>query len=180
MNTQAGRNIFLTTGITSSRGFTLIELLVVISLISMVLFITIPRLQDNPFLDKKRKASLWIMGTVRALKQKSVHERKDYTLHIDIDTGKLWVSNESMTAEALLEAEQNGYAVPDEFRIQDIEFPGQGKFSLGRSDIHFSKKGYSDMAFIHAELSDGSRRSFLIEPFLPGVKLYEENISFNQ
>ena len=57
---------------------------------------------------------MWIIGTVQALKQKSVHERKDYTLHIDIDTGKLWVSNESMTTEELLEAEQNGYAVPDD------------------------------------------------------------------
>ncbi len=165
---------------TSSKGFTFIELLVVLSLVSLMLFITIPRLQDNPFVDEKRKVSVWIIGTVQALKQRAVQERKDYTLHIDIDTGRLWVSNELMSADELLAAEQDAFSIPDLFRIQDVEFPGQGKFSLGRSDIHFSKKGYSDMALIHAELGDDSLRSFLIEPFLPRVKLYEENISFNQ
>ena len=180
MKTQAGRNIFRATGITSSQGFTLIELLVVLSLVSLMLFITIPRLQDNPFLDQNRKASMWIIGTVQALKQKSVREHQDYALHCNIDSGQLWISNESMTTEERLEAEQSGFSVPDEFRIKDIEFPGQGKISIGQSDIHFSKKGYSDMALIHVELSDNSQRSFLIEPFLPRVKLYEENISFKQ
>lgn len=162
----------------SSRGFTLIELLVVLSLVSLMLFITIPRLQDNPFLDQNRKASLWIVGTIQALKEKSVRERQDYVLHCNVDAGQFWITNESMTIEERLEAEQSGFSVPAEFRVKDVEFPDQEKVSIGQSDIYFSKKGYSDMALIHVELSDNSQRSFLIEPFLPRVKLYEENISF--
>ncbi len=180
MNTQTKRNIFPATGITSSRGFTLIELLVVLSLASLMLFITVPRLQDNPFLDEDRKTSAWIVGTIRALKQKSVQAGQDHALHINTDAGTIWVSNESMTTEELLDAEKSGFLMPDDFRLLDIEFPHQGQYPLGQSIVHFSKKGYSDMAIIHAQLSDESHRSFLIEPFLTRVKLYDENISFNQ
>ena len=72
------------------------------------------------------------------------------------------------------------FSVPAEFTVKDVEFPDRGQISIGQPDIRFSKKGYSDMALIHVELSDNSQRSFLIEPFLPRVKLYAENISFQE
>ena len=165
---------------TSSKGFTFIELLVVLSIISLLLFITIPRIQGNPFLDEKRGASIWIMGTVQALKQKAVREQVGQTLHVDIDQGRFWASNAAMTAEEHLEAAAGAFVAPDGFRVLDISFPERETVSLGTADIHFYKEGYSDMAIIRAELVGDTVCSFLVEPFLPGAKRYAENISFNQ
>jgi prepilin-type N-terminal cleavage/methylation domain-containing protein len=164
----------------TSPGFTLLELLVVLSLVSLMLLFTLPRIQDNPFLDNTRKVSVWITGTVRTLKQKSVKEHRDYTLHVDINSGRLWVSDESMNAEALLEAERKGYLIPEDFRINKVEFPDRDSATPDRPAIHFSKRGYSDMALIQTEGDAGAPRAFLIEPFLPGVKIYDEQISFSQ
>ena len=163
----------------ASRGFTVIELLVVLALVAMLLLFVAPRFPDNPLTDRSRKAAVWITGTVRMLKQKSVHEHRDHTLHIDIAGGRLWFSHEAMAAEALLAAENEAYALPAELRIRDVEFPGREPLTTGLAAIFFSKRGYSDMALIHAEQHD-SPRTYLIEPFLPEVKIYAEDISFRQ
>ncbi|MCP3950769.1 MAG: prepilin-type N-terminal cleavage/methylation domain-containing protein [Desulfobacterales bacterium] len=163
-----------------SRGFTVVELLVVLALVSLLLLFVAPRIPDNPLFDKTRKASVWITGTVRALKQKSVHEHRDYTLHINIDTGQLWVSHEAMGAEALLAAEIKAYLLPAGLRVRDVEFPGREPMTVGLAAIFFSKKGYADMALIHVEQHGRLTRSYLIEPFLPKVKIYAEDIDFSK
>ena len=50
------------------RGFTLIELIVVISLIGLMLFFSLPRLQNNPFIDDSKKSARWLIGKVQTLK----------------------------------------------------------------------------------------------------------------
>ena len=46
------------------RGFTLIELIVVIALIGLMLFFSLPRLQNNPFLDGSKKSARWCRDAV--------------------------------------------------------------------------------------------------------------------
>ncbi len=54
-------------------------------------------------------------------------------------------------------------------------------YSLSASDyICFYKAGYSDKAIIHIEDEDHYQVSFLIEPFLPNMKLYQEYVSFEE
>ena len=161
-----------------NQGFTLIELIVVITLISLMLFFAIPRFQVDVLSDNTNKASRWIMLKVHSLKEKAVREQKLYVLHISLDSNRLWVTSEIMSQEEFQAAEANGYELSDNINLLDVEYPDEEKISVGRADIYFYKKGYSDKAIIHISNDDNERRSFLIEPFLSHVRLYDKYIGF--
>ncbi len=161
-----------------NQGFTLIELIVVITLISLMLFFVIPRFQVDVLSDNTNKVSRWIMLKVHSLKEKAVREQKLYVLHISLDSNRLWVTSEIMSQEELQAAEANGYELSDNINLLDVEYPDEEKISVGRADIYFYKKGYSDKAIIHISNDDNERRSFLIEPFLSHVRLYDKYIGF--
>ncbi len=166
--------------LSAAPGFTLIELVVVLALISLMLFVTLPRLPDNPFVDEKRKTSAWLMGRIQSLKDEAVLQARDYFLHIDMESGRLWSTHDSMNADELTSARQGGFVLPEGARVQSVAFPESEPQTTGQVDIRFSRKGYAQMALIHTAFSDDTQRWFLVEPFLPGVKLYEEPISFEQ
>jgi len=167
------RNKYHRRQLLSKNGFTLIELVVVISLISLLLFFSMPRFEVMQLNDTSRKASQWIIANIRYLKEHSLRDRKPYIMHIGIDTGRLWITDPSMTEENRQQAAQSAFTLPPDIRILDVEYPELGKLSMGRADIHFTEKGYSDKAMIHIAYDDQKQRSFLIEPFLPEVKIYE-------
>jgi len=158
------------------KGFTLIELVVVVALISIMLFLAIPRFQSDFFTDSTKKVSRWIMYKVPALKENAFRKQKKYVLHVGIDSEKLWITHESMSDEELQDAEMDGYKLPDDIKLQDVEFPDEQVISAGRADIYFYEKGYSDKAIIHMVHDDDHRLSFLIEPFLPQVHLYNKYV----
>jgi prepilin-type N-terminal cleavage/methylation domain-containing protein len=160
------------------KGFTLIELIVVISLIGMMLFFAIPRFQSDVLSDSTKKVSRWILLKVPYLKQKSAREQKQYILHMNLDSNRLWITHQEMPEEALQSAETNGYKLPDDIKLLDVEYPDQEKISVGQADIYFDGKGYSDKAIIHLENDDNERLSFLIEPFLHRVRLYNRYVGF--
>jgi len=159
-------------------GYTLIELVVVIALISIMLFIALPRFRDNILTDQARKTSRWIITQARHLKQQSVREKKDYILHVDMEADKLWISTREMEDDMLQHAENKAYHLSEDVSILDVEFPGKGKISVGQAEIYFYGKGYSDKALIHLEQDNERQFSFLIEPFLPKVKYTEEYSDF--
>ncbi len=160
------------------RGFTLIELIVVISLIGLMLFVSLPRLQDNPFLDGSKQSSRWLIGKVRSLKESAIRDQKQYTLHFDLDSGRIWETNESMSPEGLEGAALNSsYSLPDDLRIIDIEYPQKGKTYSGQAEITFYKAGYTDKALVHMQ-EDDTYLSFLIEPFLSNVQFFESYARF--
>lgn len=160
-----------------SSGFTLIELIVVIALISTMLVFSIPRLQGNPFLDDTKKSARWIIGKVQALRENAIRNQKRYTLHFDLDTGRIWNTDESIEAEAAETAALDAYALPENLRIVDIEYPIAGQVSSGRADIIFYKEGYTDKAIIR--MADGEQNiSLLIEPFLATVKVFDKYAGF--
>ena len=160
------------------NGYTLIELVVVISLISIMLFFALPRFQDTVLTDSTKKFSRWLISKTRSLKAAAVRDQKRYNLNVDLDTGKFWVTSDSMSEEERQNAGQNGYRLPEDVRIIDIEFPLKGKITGGQVEIDFYSADYSDKAMIHIENSSRKQLSFLIEPFLPGAKLYEEYVGF--
>ena len=116
-------------------GFTLIELIVVISLIGLMLFFSLPRLQNNPFLDGSKKSARWLIGKVQALKESAIRDQKQYSLHFDLDSGRIWETNESMSQEDYDSAELNSYALPEDVRILDVEYPAKEKITSGRTEI---------------------------------------------
>lgn len=162
-----------------NRGFTLIELIVVISLISLMLFFTIPRFQSSVFQDNTKQVSRWIIFKVQALKEKSVREQHRYVLHINLDTATLWTTHDAMSQEERQTAKTNGYHIPPDVNVLDVEYPDEKKALVGQADIHFYEKGYSDKAIIHIENSHNQQRSFLIEPFLASVRMYQEYVHLN-
>jgi general secretion pathway protein H len=158
-------------------GFTLIELIVVISLIGLMLFFSLPRLQNNPFLDDSKKSARWLIGKIQALKESAVRDQKQYSLHIDLDSGRLWETNESMSQEDHESAALNSYALPEDVRLLDVEFPAKEKITSGQTEITFYKAGYTDKAFVHMQEGE-IYLSFLIEPFLSNVQVIEEYAGF--
>jgi prepilin-type N-terminal cleavage/methylation domain-containing protein len=159
------------------RGFTLIELIVVIALIGLMLFFSLPRIQNNPFLDDSKKSARWLIGKIQALKESAIRDQKQYSLHFDLDSGRIWQTNESMSQEDYENAELNSYALPENVRIMDIEYPAKEKITSGRAEITFYKAGYTDKAFVHMQEGD-TYLSFLIEPFLPNIQVTEEYEGF--
>ena len=161
-----------------NSGYTLIELVVVISLISILLFFAIPRVQDTFLTDNTKKFSRWFITTIRNLKAAAVRDQKRYILNINIDAGRFWVTSDSMSEEELQDAANAGYSLSDDVRIIDIEFPLKGKITGGQAEISFYKADYSDKAMIHIEDDSRKQMSFSVEPFLSGVRLYEKYIGF--
>jgi len=161
-----------------SNGFTLIELIVVISLISIITFVSVPRFHNKTMPDNTKKVSRWIMITSQSLKEKSFRDQKLYTMYVDMESRQLWVTDESMSEEEILKAGRQGFLIPDDVELLDVEFPGNNKIISGLADICFYPDGHSDMALIHIKDDDNNQLSFLIEPFLSKVKLYEEYSGF--
>jgi prepilin-type N-terminal cleavage/methylation domain-containing protein len=163
-----------------SNGFTLIEIIVVISLISLILFIAIPRFHNSVLTDSTKKTSRWITAKIRVLKESAVREHKLYVLSVDMDSNSMWVTHASMTEDELQGAPQNAYQLPDDIRVLAVEYPHDDKIEAGRADIYFYEKGYSDMAIIHIENSDSEPFSFRIEPFLQQVKIFQQYVGFEE
>ena len=82
-----------------------------------------------------------------------------------------------MSQDDVESAALNSYALPEDLRIVDIEYPTKGKIYSGQAKITFYKGGYTDKALVHMQDGDTSL-SFLIEPFLPNVQLFEKYASF--
>ncbi|PQP35694.1 hypothetical protein C6A37_01025 [Desulfobacteraceae bacterium SEEP-SAG9] len=161
-------------------GFTLVELIVVVALISLLLFIAMPRFQDTILSDERRKMANWIMFKTQSLREKSIRDQVVYVLHVDIDNQHMWVSIENQVEESLEHSAKKGYELKQSLKIIDVEHQQTGKITSGTADIRFYSKGYADRAFIHAEENDEKQLSFLVETFLPEVKMYGEYRSFEE
>jgi prepilin-type N-terminal cleavage/methylation domain-containing protein len=160
------------------KGFTLIELIVVISLISIILFFAIPRFQSNVLSDGTKEVSRWMLLKIPNIKERAAREQKTYILHVSLDSNKLWVTHEAMLQEELQSTETNGYKLPEDIKLLDVEYPYQEKISVGQADIYFNKNGYSDKVIIHLENDNNEQFSFLIESFLLPVRLYNSYSEF--
>lgn len=167
------------TTLTEKKGFTLIELIVVVSLVGLMLFFAVPRFQGAVFQDNTKQVSRWIIFKVQALKEKAVRDQQRYVLHINLDENTIWTSHDAMSEEERQTAQAGGYRIPADVNVLDVEYPDGRKASAGQATIHFYEKGFSEKAVIHIEDSQNQRRSFIIEPFLYSVKVYQEYVELN-
>jgi len=169
----------------NKQAFTLIELVVVLALVSLFLVIAIPRLDISFLSSPERKLSNWVILTVKLLKENAVRSQSKNILFVDCDNNQMWMStnanlqNESDTDEVLKPDEmpkENEFTLPSGYRIRDVSFMDNEKKYNGIIEINFYKKGYSDKAVIHILDKDSNNISYMIEPFLLHVKIYEEYI----
>lgn len=164
--------------IRTAKGFTLIELIAVLAIISMMLFFSIPGVGNDLQSGDMYGVARWIMLNVRELKSRAADERQMIILNVEIDANALSVADEK-SAESEAEApEAKKYQLPSGIQLVDVEFPGKGIVTAGKTPICFYEKGYSDKAVIHIRDKDNAVFSFLIEPFLPVVEMVEERVSF--
>jgi len=184
-------NRFLASKATNDKAFTLIELIVVISLISIILAFSLPKLNISLVTDNQRKLSAWIVLTVKSLKENAVREQLSYVLYVDFDNQQMWTAkdgpddakNQEEAAPEKSDKEkeipqENKYLLPQGVRLMDVAFTEDEKIKEGIVPIHFYPKGYSDKAIIHIQDADDNRYSYLIESFLPHVNIFEEYIDF--
>jgi prepilin-type N-terminal cleavage/methylation domain-containing protein len=161
-----------------NRAFTLIEVIVVMALMSILLYFAIPRLDIDMFSNDDRDVSTWLIVTVKSLKETSQQEGIQRALCVDLDNNMMWsgVKSDSLTQEA--PPKENQYKMPEGIALLDVEFPGIQQKSSGIVEIYFYPKGYSDKAIIHIRDKNHNRHSFVIEPFLTEVKIYDRYIEF--
>jgi len=161
-----------------NAGFTLIELIVVIALMGLMLFFSLPRFQNNPFLNDTKKSSRWLISKVQTLRESALRDQKRYSLHFDLDSGRVWETNEAMSPEDIESSVMDSYELPEDLRIVDIEYPSKGKIYSGQAEITFYKTGYTNKALVHMQDGD-AYLSFLIEPFLSNVQFFDKYASFD-
>jgi prepilin-type N-terminal cleavage/methylation domain-containing protein len=158
-------------------GFTLIELIVVMALIGIVFFFAIPRFEGSPFFDDAKKSGRWLIGKLQALREESVRTRRQQTLHIDLETGRIWNTAAAMSAEEIDRAVRRAQLLPGGGRIVSVEFPDRGRVAAGQAEIRFYRDGHSEKMLIHLRHGDAFS-SFLLEPFLSRVKMFDTLVGF--
>lgn len=159
-------------------GYTLLELIVVMALIGIVFFFAIPRFEGSFYLDDAKQSSRWLIGKLQALREEALRTRRLQVLHIDLDTGRLWETSEAMTPEETDRAIQRAQRLPGGGRVVSVDFAPQGRVSAGRADVRFFADGHTERVLIHVRHGD-TYTSFLLEPFLSQVKMFDNVVSFD-
>jgi prepilin-type N-terminal cleavage/methylation domain-containing protein len=161
------------------HGFTLLELMVVMLLISIVLAVAIPKFSGGAFQDPVKKLSRWMINTVRILRSAAIQQQKPQGLVIDLSNRRMYAVNDAAAEEAAQASASNkAMPIPDAIRHMDVQFPDQERISSGTAEIRFYPAGYSDQALIHLETEDNEKLTYLVEPLLPKVKIFDEWIDF--
>jgi prepilin-type N-terminal cleavage/methylation domain-containing protein len=159
-------------------GYTLLELIVVMALIGIVFFFAVPRFEGSFLIDDAKQSSRWLIGKLQTLREEALRTRRQQVLHIDLDANRLWETTEAMTPEEADRAVRRAQRPPGGGRVISVDFPSQGRVNAGRADIRFSRDGHSDRALIHLQNGD-TTTSFLLEPFLSRVKMFDRMIGFD-
>jgi prepilin-type N-terminal cleavage/methylation domain-containing protein len=163
----------------SGQGFTLLELMVVMLLISIVLAVAIPKFGGGAFQDPVKKMSRWMINTVRTLRSAAIQQQKIQGLVIDLGNRRMWPVNGDGGEETTLATPSgNALSFPDAIRYMDVQFPNEDRISSGTTEVRFYPAGYSDQVLIHLETDDDKKLTYLVEPLLPKVKIFDEWIEF--
>jgi prepilin-type N-terminal cleavage/methylation domain-containing protein len=164
-----------------TKGFSLIEILAVMAILSIMLFITLPRFGMDKKTDDIQGVARWLTISVARLKAKAAGEQKAYILVADMVKNTFFIEN-PVLVEVENEADAPApvaYPLSNTVRIVDVLYPEKTTGSSGRREIHFYEKGYSDRAIIHLEDDDNTRLSLVIEPFLPRVETMPGHVDFS-
>ena len=162
----------------SASGFTLIELIAVISILGMMLFFAIPRLDNGRASGDLKSATRWILIKVADLKEKAINEQKPYALVVSFAENSFTVLDNASLDDDIDAQQPQAHQLPNGVTVSDVEFPDKGVVTGESAEIVFYPKGYSSKALIHLSDMSGDTCSILIEPFLPSAKLYETYKSF--
>ncbi len=162
-------------------GFTLIELVIVLTIISLLLFFSVPVFKNIQIFSNSTTEVGKIFFLIEKLKKESVSENKNMSMHIDLSEQRVWVTTELTEGEKEDEnknkTEKSGLVL-EQVRVLEVMFIKEKQYDQNECVIKFNRNGYSDMAIIHFKDEDENDITIIIEPFLLKAKLVEEYISF--
>ena len=160
-------------------GFTLLELTVVLVLIGLFLSIALPRMDKRLSVEPFRRTSLAIASGVHETKERALRTGMDHTLHIDMNSGRLWISQAETTAEPQSPT-PSAVSLPDDRPRLEVAFPDGRNISAGTADIRAFGRGYSERAIVRLAGENGRVRSLIVEPFLLPVQSVDVYEDFNR
>ena len=147
-------------------------------LISIILAVAIPRFEGGFLQDPIKQFSRKMISTVRSLRSAAVQTQMQQTLVVDLNSQQLYVASPAKQDETGSAAPKKSFKLPDSLALVAVEFSGSDRVTTGNAQIHFYPAGYSDHAFIRLERGNEDRYTFVVQPLLPKVKLFEEWIDF--
>jgi Tfp pilus assembly protein FimT len=160
------------------NGYTLLELIVIMALIGIVFFFTIPRFEASFFLDDAKRSSRWLIAKLQTLREEALRRHKQLVLNIDFNSSRLWETSPAMTPEEIENALRRAQMLPGGGRLIGVDFPYQGRVNSGQTQIRFFPDGTSDRALVYVQHGNAIT-SFLIEPFLSQVKIFDSAVGFD-
>lgn len=172
--------------------------MIVMLLISIILAVAIPRFEGSFLQDPIKQFSRKMISTVRSRRSAAVQTQQQQTLVVDLNAQQLYVTSqaaqvedaqtedaqaedaqaENAQAENAPVASDRKFKVPDSLTLVAVEFSSSDRITTGTAQIHFYPAGYSDHVFIRLKSSNEDRYTYVIQPLLPKVKLFEEWIDF--
>jgi Tfp pilus assembly protein FimT len=162
----------------SRAGYTLLELIVIMALIGIVFFFTIPRLENSFFIDDAKRSSRWLIAKLQSLREEALRTHRQQVLNIELSGGLFWETSAAMTPEQIEQALHRAQLPPGGGRVVAVEFPYQGRMIAGRAQIRFFPDGSSDRALVQVRNGDLTT-TFLIEPFLSQIKMFDQAVGFD-
>lgn len=164
-----------------AAGFTLMELMVVIVLLSLVLAVTIPRLDLGGRVGAMEKAVRIFSAQLSARKRDAVVRQKAMYIVLDMDTQKVSADSDAPEKDNAKSGEKKstGTPMPEGVTITEVETADKGAERSGSVRIRVSREGYVEQAAIH--LTEKDRRiTLFFEPFLGEIRQVEGSASLEK
>lgn len=153
------------------------ELVVVIGIMSLLLMFSFPVFRDIPLFSDTGAGTGDLVRLMDDLKKRAVEADTDFLLHLEPESGRVWVTHEGIDEAKMQSARENGAELSGDLRVIGVEYP-EFKDPGGREYlIRFNRRGYSDFAYIHVT-EDRKKRTLKLEPFLPRVLILEDHAHF--
>lgn len=165
-------------GRSASKGFTALELVLVVVLLSLVLFLSLPRLYDVTAGRKLEKAARKMVATIRYARGVAAGTGEIHLLHMDIGTGRYWLSREHAPEEAIPEKEEvlERFTLPASVLFADVETLGAGVVKSGNASIRFFQSGLVETAHIHLKDESNGVLTLILNPVTGSVKVAKEYV----
>ena len=159
-------------------GFTFVELVVVVGIFAVMLLFAVPLFRQITLTEGTTRSLSQFVSLIETLKQEAVIKNTTFALHIDVQRGKVYITDPSMDEAALLEAERNSVSFDDDLELRNLEFPENESRSSDDTTIRFFSKGFSDRALIHVR-EDDQERTVKISMFQQKVRLIDKYVSYD-
>ena len=114
----------------------------------------------------------------KSLKEKAQQDGVRLTLYVDLDNDMMWSGGESDSETKETAPKENQYKMPEGMQLLDVEFPGMEQKSSELRKYIFTPKAIPIKPSFISRDNDHNRNSYVIEPFLSEVKIYDRYIEF--